>query len=88
MKLQCTIFAGGKNASQWEVERVEVTSHGGGKHQLTIHILMKADRPHVECRTSSDRGNNLISICEMNLVKREGARQEEAETDTSYPAIG
>ena len=46
---------------------------GNGKHQLVIHNLKMSDGPTIEARTPSNRGDELISACKMNLLKGEDA---------------
>ena len=54
-------------------DRVEVKHLGNGKHQLVIHNLKMSDGPTIEARTPSNRGDELVSACKMNLLKGEDA---------------
>ena len=52
---------------------MEIKDLGGGKHQLVIHNLKMTDGPTIEAKTPSNRGDDLISTCKLDLAKGEDA---------------
>ena len=66
-------YVGGKKVVKGADDRLEIKNLGGGKHQLTVHNLKMTDGPTIEARTPSNRGDEILSTCKMNLIKGEDA---------------
>ena len=64
-------YIGGKKVVDDGDGRIEVKNLGNGKHQLTVHHLKMSDGPTIEARTPSNRGDEIVSSCKMNLIKGE-----------------
>ena len=63
-------YIGGKKVVDEGDGRVEVKNLGNGKHQLIVHSIKMSDGP-IEARTPSNRGDEIVSSCKMNLIKGE-----------------